>query len=92
MNEVNSIGSQILTGLGNGSGIDIYKLATDLTDVERLPKQQALESAKAQSEAAISAYSVLSFQIGELRNVFNKLNDAAELTSASGTSSQTANV
>jgi len=92
MNEVNGIGSQILTGLGNGSGIDIAKLASDLTDAERLPKQQALESAKAQSEAAISAYSVLSFQIGELRNVFNKLNDAAELTSASGTSSQTANV
>jgi flagellar hook-associated protein 2 len=92
MNEVNGIGSQILTGLGNGSGIDIAKLASDLTDVERLPKQQALESAKAQSEAAISAYSVLSVQIGPVRNVFNNLNDAAELTSASGTSSQTANV
>jgi len=92
MNEINGIGSQILTGLGNGSGIDIAKLASDLTDVERLPKQQALESAKAQSEAAISAYSVLSFQIGQLRNVFNSLNDAAELTSASGSSSQTANV
>ncbi|MDG0980567.1 MAG: flagellar filament capping protein FliD [Halieaceae bacterium] len=92
MNEVNSIGSKILTGLGNGSGIDIYQLATDLTDVERLPKQDSLNSAKAASEAAISAYSVLSFQIGQLRNAFANLNDAAELTSASGSSSQSSNI
>ncbi len=92
MTEVNSVASKILTGLGNGSGIDIYQLATDLTDVERLPKQDALNSAKAASEAAISAYSVLSFQIGQLRNAFANLNDAAELTSASGSSSQSSNV
>ncbi len=92
MTEVNSVASKILTGLGNGSGIDIYQLATDLTDVERLPKQDALNSSKAASEAAISAYSVLSFQIGQLRNAFANLNDAAELTSASGSSSQSSNV
>lgn len=92
MTEVNSVAAQILTGLGNGSGIDIYQLANDLTDVERLPKQDALNSAKAASEAAISAYSVLSFQIGQLRNAFANLNDAAELTSASGSSSQSSSV
>ena len=92
MTEVNSVASKILTGLGNGSGIDIYQLATDLTDVERLPKQDALNSSKAASEAAISAYSVLSFQIGQLRSAFANLNDAAELTSASGSSSQSSNV
>ena len=90
MTEVNSVAATILTGLGNGSGIDIYQLATDLTDVERLPKQDALNSSKAASEAAISAYSVLSFQIGQLRNAFANLNDAAELTTASGTSSHEA--
>ena len=90
MTEVNSVAATILTGLGNGSGIDIYQLANDLTDVERLPKQDALNNSKAASEAAISAYSVLSFQIGQLRNAFANLNDAAELTTASGTSSHEA--
>jgi hypothetical protein len=32
--------STILTTLGAGSGIDIFKMAQDLTDVEKLPKQE----------------------------------------------------
>ena len=32
-----SIASSVMTSLGGGSGIDILKLARDLTDVEQVP-------------------------------------------------------
>lgn len=92
MTEVNNIASQVLTSLGNGSGIDIVQLATDLTNVERLPRQRAIEAAQAKTEAAISAYSVLAYQVNQLRTAFSGLNDAAELTSATGTSSKSSQV
>ena len=44
MSDNASISQQILTSLGGGSGIDIFKLARDLADVEKEPKQLALES------------------------------------------------
>jgi flagellar hook-associated protein 2 len=92
MTEVNKVAAQVMTGLGNGSGIDIFQLATDLTNVERLPKQRAIESAQAKTEAAISAYSVLAFQVNQLKTAFSALNDASELTTATGNSSKSAQI
>ena len=36
---VDSVASNVMTSLGNGSGIDITKLARDLADVEKAPKR-----------------------------------------------------
>ena len=44
MTENVSISQSILTSLGGGSGIDIFKLARDLADVEKEPKQLAIQA------------------------------------------------
>ena len=63
-----SISQEILTSLGGGSGIDIFKLARDLSDVEKEPKQLALETSISKTEASISAYSAISYQIGTIKS------------------------
>ena len=42
------VGSSVLLSMGNGSGIDILKLARDLTDAEQLPQQNRIETAQRQ--------------------------------------------
>ena len=37
-----NIASSVMQTLGGGSGIDIVKLARDLTDVEKLPAEEKL--------------------------------------------------
>ena len=41
-----SIASSVMTSLGGGSGIDILKLARDLTDVEQLPAEERINESK----------------------------------------------
>ena len=40
----NNVTSQVMTTLGAGSGLNITKLAEDLTAVEKEPKQAKIES------------------------------------------------
>ena len=78
---------QILTTLGAGSGIDIFKMSRDLTDVEKLPKQEKINDNISATEAQISAYGLVSYQLGVLKQSFEGLNDANEM--ATNTSSST---
>ena len=71
MTENVSISQSILTSLGGGSGIDIFKLARDLADVEKEPKQLAIQSSIDKSEASISGYAAISFQLGEVKSALN---------------------
>lgn len=87
MADMNNVSSQIMTSLGVGSGLDVFKLAQDLTDVEKIPKQEAIEREINATEASISGYALLSYQIGLLQSAFEKLNDASELTDRSAVSS-----
>jgi len=87
MADINNVSSQIMTTLGVGSGLDVFKLAQDLTDVEKIPKQEAIEGEISATEASISGYALLSYQIGLLQSAFEKLNDASELTDRSAVSS-----
>ena len=89
MAEVSSVSSQVLTTLGVGSGLDVFKLAKDLTDVEKVPKQESIEGDITATEASISGYGLVSFQVGQLQKAFETLNDADELATSSGTSSNT---
>ncbi len=78
---------QILTTLGAGSGIDIFKMSRDLTDVEKLPKQEKINENIAATEAQISAYGLVSYQLAVLKQSFEGLNDANEM--ATNTSAST---
>ena len=58
--------SSVMATLGAGSGIDIKKLAEDLTNIERVPKKERLNSRIEQETAQLSAYSVLKFNVEDL--------------------------
>ncbi|MGB1868226.1 MAG: flagellar cap protein FliD N-terminal domain-containing protein, partial [Porticoccaceae bacterium] len=80
-----SIASTVLTTLEVGSGLDTAKLAQDLTDAEKLPKQDAINSDIADSEASISGYAEVAFQVNLLKTAFEAINDADELATSNGT-------
>ena len=58
-----SVVSSVMSSLGTGSGVDIRKLAEDLTSVEREPAEQRLNTLKEQETAQISAYAVLKYNV-----------------------------
>jgi len=87
-----SIANTVLTTLNVGSGLDIGKLAQDLTDAEKLPKQNSINSDIADSEASITGYAEVSFQVNLLKTAFEAINDADELATSNGTSSDSTKV
>ena len=90
MSEVNSVASTVLTTLDVGSGLDIAKLSQDLTDAEKVPKQEVIQGDIDATESSISAYALVKFQVDALKTAFEKLNDANELATSKGTSSDAA--
>ena len=84
--------SSVMVSLGAGSGIDIRKLAEDLTNVERAPAEEQLNSFKEAKTAQISAYAVLKFNVEELISRFSALDDISELLSSSASSDDTTTV
>ena len=82
-----NIASSVMQTLGGGSGIDIVKLARDLTDVEKLPAEEKINASQEATEAKISALAVLKFNVQALVDQFNALNDASELATPIATSS-----
>lgn len=87
MAEVSSVASSVLTTLGVGSGLDVFKLAQDLTDVEKVPKQKSINADITATEASISGYGLVASQVALLQTAFEKLNDADEISTSTGTSS-----
>ena len=82
-----NIASSVMQTLGGGSGIDIVKLARDLTDVEKLPAEEKINASQEATQAKISALAVLKFNVQALVDQFNELNDASELATPIATSS-----
>jgi len=82
-----NIASSVMQTLGGGSGIDIVKLARDLTDVEKLPAEEKITASQEAAEAKISALAVLKFNVQALIDEFNSLNDASELATPTATTS-----
>ena len=87
MSEVNSVASTVLTTLDIGSGLDIAKLSKDLSDAEKVPKQEVIQGDIDATESSISAYALVKFQVDALKTAFEKLNDANELATSKGTTS-----
>ena len=83
------VASSVLLNMGNGSGIDVIKLARDLADAEMMHQQDRVTRAKTDTEAAISAYAVLKYNVELLTEQFNGLNDAQELATPVAVSSNT---
>ncbi len=79
MTEVSNVANTVLTTLDIGSGIDSAKLARDLTDAIKIPQQANIQARIDASEASISAYGLVKFQINTLKSSFEKFNDANEL-------------
>lgn len=92
MTEISNVANTVLTTLDIGSGIDSTKLARDLTDAVQLPQQNKIQAQIDASEASISAYSLVKYQIDTLRSSFEKLNDANELATSTGTSSDNSKI
>ena len=84
--------SSVMATLGTGSGIDIQKLAEDLTNVERAPAEERLNSRIEQETAQLSAYSVLKFNVEELISKLDALDDLSEILSSDASSSDTSKV
>ena len=87
MTEVSNVANTVLTTLDIGSGIDSQKLAEDLTNAIKVPQQNVIQEKIDSSEASISAYGLVKFQLNALKGSFEKLNDANELATSTGTSS-----
>lgn len=87
MTEVSSVTNTVLTTLDIGSGIDSVKLARDLTDAIKIPQQNRIQGKIDASETSISAYGLVKFQLDTLKGSFEKLNDANELATSTGNSS-----
>lgn len=68
--------SSIVSSLGAGSGIDIKALAENLVEAERKPLKDRIDAKVKQSEAKISGYGALSYQLGVLQKAFQNLNSS----------------
>lgn len=87
MTEVSNVANTVLTTLDIGSGIDSTQLAQDLTDAIRIPQQNNIQKKIDASESSISAYGLVKFQLDKLKSSFETLNDANELATSTGSSS-----
>ena len=88
MTDVSSVTNTVLTTLDIGSGIDSVKLARDLTDAVQIPQTRVVQDKIDASKVSISAYASVKLQVDKLKASFEKLNDANELATSAGASSQ----
>ncbi|MGB0466194.1 MAG: flagellar filament capping protein FliD [Pontibacterium sp.] len=70
------MGSNIISSLGAGSGIDVSSLVDSLVAVEKAPQSTRLEARKETLDAQISAYGVLKSSLSEFQAVLKPLVDA----------------
>lgn len=73
-----SIGGNIISSLGAGSGLNSTSLVSQLTDIEKAPKQAQIDSSRETFEAQISDF-------GLIRSALATLQEAADLLSESST-------
>lgn len=75
---MDSIGGNIISSLGAGSGIKSTEIVGQLRDIEKAPRQAQIDSSKENFEAQIS-------DLGLLRGALSTLQDAAKLLADSET-------
>ncbi|SIQ96193.1 flagellar filament capping protein FliD [Marinobacterium stanieri] len=65
--------NNIISSLGGGSGIDTSNLVTQLTELERAPQENRLNSRQEKLEAQISAYGTLKSAMSEFQSMLSPL-------------------
>jgi flagellar hook-associated protein 2 len=68
--------SNIISSLGGGSGIDTTSLVSQLTQIERAPKEQRLDARQEKLEAEISAYGTLKSALSDFQGVLAPLGNS----------------
>ena len=80
-------GSDLISSLGAGSGVDVKSLAESLVEVERAPRKAAIEDKIDTQERRIAGYSALMLSLDTLKEGFSQLNDVSDFNASTTTSS-----
>ncbi len=80
--------TNFVNALGAGSGIDSQALAKDLVEASRAPTKSLIDAKIAKTEARISGYGVIKYNLNELRTAYAALNDLTDFSSLQTTNSQ----
>jgi flagellar hook-associated protein 2 len=82
-----AVDNNLITALGAGSGVDIKALAQGLTDAEKVPKQNAIQSKIDKSEAKISGYSAMMAGLNIFKKALEGIDSTTDFASTSVRSS-----
>ena len=74
--------------MGAGSGMDVKALAQSLVDVERQPREAAINKKIDKANARISGYSALRFGLDQLKTAFSALNNTTDFNSVNLTNNK----
>ncbi|WP_439134329.1 flagellar filament capping protein FliD [Pseudomaricurvus sp.] len=78
-----SIGGNIISSLGAGSGLNSTSLVEQLTDVERAPKQNQIDTKRESFETKLSDFGVIRSALSLLQDSGDVLTDSATFNSKS---------
>jgi flagellar hook-associated protein 2 len=73
---------KIITSLGAGSGVDVSSLAQNLTDAERIPRENAINAKINKNDARVSGISAITYTFSQVQVAFQALNDQTDFTGA----------
>jgi flagellar capping protein FliD len=79
--------TDIIGALGAGSGVDVKSLAQSLVDVEKLPRESAINSKIDDQERRIAGYSALMLSLATVKTAFEALNDVSDFNAATPSNS-----
>ena len=80
--------TNIISALGAGSGVDVKALAQGLVDVEKQPREDAINAKIDTQERRISGYSALMLSLGNVKTAFQKLNDLNDFNASTVVNSE----
>jgi flagellar hook-associated protein 2 len=80
--------TNFVQALGAGSGIDSQALAKDLVEATRAPAKAIIDERIAKTEARISGYGVIKYNLNELKTAYAALNDLSDFSSLQASNSQ----
>lgn len=78
---MSSIGGSIINSLGAGSGLNSTSLVEQLTDIERMPKQNKIDTRKESYETQLSDFGILRSALSLLQETGNALSNTATFNS-----------
>ncbi len=80
--------TDIIGALGAGSGVDVKSLAQSLVDVEKMPRESAINTKIDNQERRIAGYSALMLSLETVKTAFQKLNDLNDFNAGTVSNSQ----